>query len=83
MKQAQQDALAKFRAANIKTIRKKAVDDVTIIMLAALRKQGWGKKRLKQYWDEVCELSQDISAGYLTFDDIYQALEEEVGIVFE
>ena len=84
MKQAQMAVLAKFKAANVKTVREKTTDRVSLIMLAVLRhKYGWGRKRLKAFWENVEEMSQDISNKLLTFEDIQKTLEEEAGVVFE
>lgn len=43
-------------------------------------KEGWGMKRLRRLWDEVNDLSDSISKGYVSVPDLMQTLEDEAGI---
>lgn len=43
-------------------------------------KQGYGKKRLGDFVEGFAEIVQDISDGYLDFEDIINTIEEETGI---
>ena len=46
-------------------------------------KEGYGKKRLKRIWNEVNNLSDSISEGYVNVNDLIRTLDEEMGIVLE
>lgn len=45
-------------------------------------KEGYGPKRLRRLLDEVNYLSDSIVKGYVSVQDLFRALEEEVGITF-
>lgn len=58
-----------------------AVDYAFAIMFSALRdKEGWGKVRLARLWREVNYLSDSVTRGYVSINDLMTALEEEAGI---
>lgn len=64
---------------------KKAADIAFLLMLGlpvlVLRdKWGFGKVRLERFIDQVIEMYEAFDEGYLTLDDIHQAIEEETGI---
>ena len=53
---------------------------VTTVPLWVLRtKFGYGKERLARFIEEYNELIDSINKGYLNFDDINEALKNEVG----
>lgn len=54
-----------------------------IFFTVMVDKEGYGKKRLKRIWDEVSELSDSISKGYVSINDLMRTLEEEMNIVLE
>lgn len=55
-----------------------AVDHAFAIFFTVMRdKEGWGNKRLKRLWEEVSDLSDSISRGYVSVSDLLQTLEEE------
>lgn len=61
-----------------------AIDTAWAIFFTAMRdKEGWGVKRLRRLWDEVNELADSISKGYVSVEDLKKALEEEAGIVLK
>ena len=53
-----------------------------IIFTVMRDKFGWGKKRLRQLWDYVEDLSESIKLGYVNVNDLLQTLEDEAGISF-
>ena len=62
----------------------KAVTWAWAIIFSALRdKEGFGKKRLRRVWDEVNDISESITKGYINITDLIHTLEAEAGIVLE
>lgn len=64
---------------------KKAADTGFLLMLGlpilVLRdKWGFGNVRLERFIDQVIEMYESFNEGYLTIEDIHQAIEEETGI---
>lgn len=64
---------------------KKAADIAFLLMLGlpvlVLRdKWGFGKVRLERFIDQVIDMYEAFDEGYLTIDDIRQAIEEETGV---
>lgn len=43
-------------------------------------KEGYGVKRLVRLWDRVNELSDSITKGYVSVEDLKKTLEDEAGI---
>lgn len=56
---------------------------VKMITLYALRRQGWGKKRLKAFSDDWNESIMDVSNGWYSLTDIMETLAEETGLTME
>ena len=44
-------------------------------------KHGWEIEQLGRLWNEVNDLSDSISRGFVSVADLTKALEEEAGIV--
>lgn len=64
--------------------QEEAVKIATAIFFTVMRdKEGWGVKRLQRLWDEVNELSDSLSRGYVSVKDLLWVLNEEAGIVIE
>lgn len=64
--------------------QEEAVNIATEIFFTVMRdKEGWGVKRLQRLWDEVNELSDSLSRGYVSVKDLLWVLDEEAGIVIE
>lgn len=64
---------------------KKAANTGFLLMLGlpilVLRdKWGFGNVRLERFIDQVIEMYESFNEGYLTIEDIHQAIEEETGI---
>lgn len=64
---------------------KKAANTGFLLMLGlpilVLRdKWGFGKVRLERFIDQTIEMYETFDEGYLTIDNIHQAIEEETGI---
>lgn len=58
-----------------------AVSYAWAIMFTVMRdKFGFGAVRLKRMWDEVNNLSDAISEGYVSVADLMETLESEAGI---
>lgn len=67
-----------------KTAQNQAINIAWAIFFTVMRdKEGWGMKRLRRLWDEVNDLSDSISGGYVSVSDLMQALEDEAGIVLK
>ncbi|WP_306568968.1 hypothetical protein [Faecalispora jeddahensis] len=67
-----------------KTAQSQAINTAWAIFFTVMRdKEGWGIRRLRRLWDEVNDLSDSISGGYVNVSDLVQALEEEAGIVLK
>ena len=67
-----------------KKAQSEAVKYAWAIMFSVMRdKEGWGMVRLKRLWNEVEELSDSISKGYVSVQDLLDTLEEEIGAVLE
>lgn len=59
-----------------------AIASTWAIFFTVMRdKEGYGAKRLQRLWGEVGELSDSISAGYVSVTDLMKTLEDEAGIV--
>lgn len=46
-------------------------------------KEGYGIKRLVRLWERVNELSDSITQGYVSVEDLRKTLEDETGIVLK
>lgn len=72
--------LADIKKAKIEA-QNTAVTFAWAILFSVLRdKEGWGRKRLSRLWDEVNDLSDSVSKGYVSIYDLMKTLEEEAGI---
>lgn len=55
-----------------------AIDHAFALFFTVMRdKEGWGNKRLQRLWNEVCDLSDSVSRGYVSVPDLLQTLAEE------
>ncbi len=54
-----------------------------IFFTVMVDKEGYGRKRLNRIWEEVCDLSDSISKGYVSVYDLMKVLDDEMGIVLE
>ena len=52
-----------------------------IFFTVMVDKEGYGRKRLNRIWEEVCDLSDSISKGYVSVYDLMKVLDDEMGIV--
>ena len=67
-----------------KDAQSKAIDTAWAIFFTVMvDKEGYGKKRLNRIWKGVCDLSESISQGYVSVDDLMKVLEDEKGIVLK
>lgn len=67
-----------------KEAQNKAIDYAwAIFFTVMIDKEGYGKKRLNRIWKEVCDLSDSITKGYVSVNDLMQVLDEEMGIVLK
>lgn len=67
-----------------KEAQNKAVNIAWAIFFTVLAdKEGYGKKRLKRIWDEVSDLSDSVSKGYVSIKDLIRVLDEEKDIILE
>lgn len=71
--------------ADVQKAKKEAVLEAAHFALAIMftclhDKEGWGKIRLKRLWHEVEELSDSVTKGYVTINDLRRTLEEEMGV---
>lgn len=69
----------------VEKIEKKHLEKLTneyhLIWIWALRnKYEFGTKRINDILDKVGEIAQDITEGHISFDDIREALEDEIGL---
>lgn len=52
------------------------------LSLMALRDDyGFGKKRMKAFAEKIIDLLDSFQKGYITFDDIEQAIKDETGLM--
>lgn len=59
-----------------------AVNYAWAIMFSVLRdKFGYGPVRLQRMWNEVNNLSESITKGYVKVKDLMQTLDQEAGIM--
>ena len=71
-------------AADVAKAKSDAITTVWAIFFSVMRdKEGYGLKRLKRLWDEVNDLSDSITKGYVSIADLTKTLEEEAGIVIK
>ena len=62
----------------------RSINAAWAILLTALRdKEGYGYKRLRRVWDNVNKLSEEISEGRVSVQDLAQTLEDEAEITLE
>lgn len=71
--------------ADVKRAKQAAQDETiklawTIFFTVMRDKEGYGIKRLRRLWAEVENLSDSIAKGYVSMDDLRNALREEAGI---
>lgn len=71
--------------ADVKRAKQAAQDEAiklawTIFFTVMRDKEGYGIKRLRRLWAEVENLSDSIAKGYVSMDDLRNALREEAGI---
>lgn len=58
-----------------------AITAVWSIIFTVLRdKEGYSPEQLSRIWDEVNDLSDSISRGYVNVTDLRRTLDEEAGI---
>ena len=61
-----------------------AVNFAMVIFLTVMRdKFGYGVTRLKRIYEEINQLSQSISDGYVSLYDLQKVLEDEAAIFME
>ena len=61
--------------------KRRATHATAAIFLSALHdEEGFGKTRLLRIWEKVEKLSEEISDGRITVQDLIRTLEEECGI---
>lgn len=71
-------------AADVAKAKADAITFVWAIFFTVMRdKHGWGIKQLGRLWDEVNELADSISKGFVSVTDLTKTLEEEAGIVIK
>ena len=69
-------------AADVAKAKREAVMSAIAIFFTVMRdKEGYGIKRLRRLWDEVNDLSDSITKGFVSVPDLIKVLEEEAGIV--
>jgi hypothetical protein len=51
-----------------------------VVALCLRDKLGFGKKRAQRFMKAIDTMFGDITAGYLTLDDVIETVEEELGI---
>jgi hypothetical protein len=67
-----------------KDAQNKAIDYAWAIFFTVMvDKEGYGRKRLNRIWNEVSDLCDSISKGYVSVKDLMKTLENEMGIVLE
>ena len=67
-----------------KDAQNKAINSAWAIFFTVMvDKEGYGRKRLNRIWNEVSDLSDSISKGYVSVKDLMKTLEDEMGIVLE
>ena len=67
-----------------KDAQNKAINYAWAIFFSVMvDKEGYGKKRLKRIWEEISDLSDSVSRGYVSIDDLLKTLDEEMGIILE
>ena len=67
-----------------KQAQTQAMNITWAIFFSVMRdKEGYGKKRLRRVWNEVNELSDSISKGYVNVKDLMKTLADEAGIYLE
>lgn len=65
-----------------KDAQEKAIAYTWAIFFTVMRdKEGYGKQRLQRLWQEVNELSDSISKGYVNVHDLMKTLASEANIV--
>lgn len=74
--------------ADVNKAKKQAIDaaiDVSwAISLTVLRdKWGFGRIRLKRYWEQINKLSEEMAEGRVSVVDLMDTLREEAGIIIE
>lgn len=68
--------------ADIKRAKKEAIAYAWAIMFTVMRdKFGYGPIRLQRMWSEVNKLSDEITEGYVSLNDLMRTLETEAGII--
>ena len=61
--------------------QKEAIEVIWSILFTVLRdKEGYEIEDLRRVWNEVNDLSDSITKGYVSIDDLRQTLLEEEGI---
>jgi len=69
---------AKVKAENL------AIDKCWTITLTVLRDDfGFGKKRMRRFWEDVEKLSDEINKHEITIKDLAETIEKENHIVLE
>jgi hypothetical protein len=67
-----------------KDAQRTAINYAWAIFFTVMRdKEGYGRKRLRRLWREVSNLSDSITKGYVSVNDLMRTLDEEMGIVLE
>lgn len=72
--------------ADIKRAKDQAQNDAVnlamVIFLTVLAdKQGYDKSSIREVWNEVNDLSESITQGYVKFQDLRKVLDEEYDIL--
>lgn len=86
---AEQEPVINIKAADVKKIKqeasKNAANTAFLLMLgfpvmAVHDKHGWGRIRCERLVNEILDLYDSFDKGYITLEDIYLTLKEEIGI---
>ena len=75
-----------IRESDIRRIKKEctknAVDFAVILFLSVMHdKHGYGKKRLARVLNQLDNLADSVSEGYVNLEDLRHMIEDECGII--
>jgi hypothetical protein len=64
-----------------KDAQDRAINITWAIFFSVMRdKEGWGRTRLARLWSEIEDLSDSITKGYVSVNDLMNTLRDEIGI---
>lgn len=77
--------IIQLRESDIKRIKRETSDQAvkssfTIFFTVMRDKKGWGIKRLQGLYDDIQDLADSISKGYVSLFDLEKVLREEANI---